>query len=203
MLAGIRTILAYIAILIYRGLFTSILLLFLSCYVSYGSSREKVRITTDKTSYDSGQKVIVKVINQDEQKTFIWIGGCSFTLEQHNGDAWEASPTPWSGCPFCGHEREIPHPLFLVPTETEEFEWNQIVTWCEEGTLKKGPALGRFRFAFRYAEDEPECRSSPYPLGCWMDYRNKKWHSAYSNEFTIMEKDNLQLQIEFIKGEVV
>lgn len=129
----------------------------------------------------------IEINNQGEQKTYTWTGSCSLTLQYHNGNAWEACPTPWSGCPLCGHAREIPHPIFLGPKATEEIEWDLIVTWCDKGTIKTGPASGRFRFGFRYAEDEPGCRYSLDPLKCWQRYQDKKWQNAYSNEFTVSE----------------
>lgn len=155
----------------------------------------EVIITTDKTHYNIGQTVRIMMINKSTQKTYAWFGPCSLTLQLHNGNTWETSPISWSGClsgPDCGIQREIPEPRFLNPETTEEIKWNQIVAWCEGGTIiKEGPAVGRFRFVFRYAEDELGCRSTPDLFMCWLSYRNKKWHSAYSNEFTIREHGDL------------
>lgn len=146
-----------------------------------------IRITTDKPRYSIGQTVRIKINNDSDQKTYVWSGPCSLTLDRYNGNAWETSSTSWSGCPSCGIQRELPDPLFLSPEVTEEIKWNQIVTWCEGSTLKTGQASGRFRFAFQYAEDEPGCQSTPNPLRCWLRHRDKKWQSTYSNEFTVSE----------------
>ncbi len=151
----------------------------------------EVRITTEKPHYYVGQTVRIKINNQSEQKTFVWLGPCSLVLEHYNGNAWKEGPTAWSGCPLCGIQREIPEPLFLSPGATKEIKWDQIVTWCEEGTTKIAPALGRFRFVFRYAEDEPKCHLNSDPFKCWLLYRDKKWQSANSNEFTIKEHGDL------------
>ncbi len=168
-----------------RAVLGSVFLLLLAAAPSQNNSIEKVTITMDKSHYKSGQPVLLTVRNQSEQETYIWIGPCSFTLESHNGDAWEVSPTPWSGCPLCGYQREVPHPLFLGTAATENIEWDQQVTWCEESTLRSGPASGRLRFIFNYAEDAPGCRSAPDPLECWEDHRDKKWERAESDEFRI------------------
>lgn len=155
----------------------------------------KVIITTDKARYNIGETVRIKINNQSGQETYVWSGSCSLTLERHNGNTWETSPISWSGCisgPDCGIEREIPAPQFLSPEATEEIKWNQIAAWCEEGTIiKEEPAMGRFRFVFGYAEDEPECQFTLNPFKCWLSYGNKKWHSVYSNEFTIEEHGDL------------
>jgi len=184
MLIGINTFIGCFAVL---GLLPSIFFLLLSCDPSQNPNIEKVKITTDKLRYDSGHTVRIKINNQSEQTTYIWIGPCSFKLERYNGNAWEVNSNPWSGCPLCGHAREIPHPLFLYPGASKEIEWDQLVTWCEKEVLKTGSASGRFRFVFRYTKDEPGCHLVPDPLECWLNYHDKIWHSAYSNEFNIIE----------------
>ena len=168
-----------------QRLFSSIFLVLVFCNVSWSNNLEKVGISTDKLFYQNDKTTVIKITNNNDQTTFIWIGPCSLILQRYNGGEWVASPTPWSGCPLCGHAREIPHPLFLNPDTEEIIDWDQTVTWCEEGDLKVGPATGRFRFAFRYTEDLPGCRSALDPLKCWLDYRDKKWCDAYSNEFVI------------------
>jgi hypothetical protein len=175
-----------------RGLLACLLLIFVSYDLSHSNDIEKIQITTDKPCYSSGFAVKIEIKNLSEQETYIWTGPCSFILERQDGKSWEISPTPWSGCPLCGHAREIPHPLFLGPATIEEIEWDRNVTWCEEGTTKTGPALGRFRFAFRYTKDRPDCKSASDPLECWLNYRGKNWHSAYSNEFSIIEYSGFQ-----------
>lgn len=144
-----------------------------------------VTITTDKPQYKIGETVRIKINNQSEHETYVWGGLCSFTLESYNTGTWSVNPASWSGCPSCGIMREIPDPLFLGPLEKKEIGWDQIVTWCEKDRIEKGATLGRFRFVFRYAKDEPECRVSTNPFECWLRYSDKKWHSSYSSEFTI------------------
>jgi len=169
-----------------------------------------VQITTDKPRYNIGETVRIKINNQNEQETYVWSGPCSLILERYNGNVWDdsptlwsgnvwktsptlwSSPTSWSGCPpACGASREMPIPRFLSFAATEEIEWNQKVVWCKKNTTKKGTTVGRFRFVFRYAEDEPECQFTLDPLMCWQRYNDPKWHSVYSNEFTIREHGDL------------
>jgi len=89
---------------------------------------------------------------------------------------------------MCGHEREIPEPVFLEPAGTEEIEWDQTLIACEEGTAKTKTAAGRFRFVFRFATDEPGCRMATDPFECWRNYRNKSWQHTFSNEFSIVDQ---------------
>ena len=166
------------------GLLAGVFLLPITYDFSQGNI-EELKVITDESSYNKGQTVKITIQNQSDKNTYIWTGPCSLILEWHNGLEWEASPTSWSGCPLCGHAREIPHPIFLRPGDTEKIEWDQVVTWCENGALKKKTALGRLRFIFRYTEDENKCRFSFNQLQCWLKYRYKKWNSAFSNEFNI------------------
>jgi len=155
-----------------------------------GSKNERepfIKVTTDKSQYNIGQKVKIKINNKSKQETYVWFGPCSLALEWYKNNAWEASPSSWSKCPACVN-REIQQPLFLSPSITEEITWDQMVTRCEKGSTKTRSTLGRFRFTFRYAEDKPECRFGSNPLNCWLRYQNKKWYTTYSNELIIKEQ---------------
>lgn len=149
-----------------------------------GQGVSTATINTDKARYSRGQLVNSTVTNQSDHKIYVWYGPCSLILESYEGTEWRETFASWSGCPSCV-QREHPHPLFLTPSSTEVLVWDQILTWCEEGKSKHGSASGRFRFMFRYAEDEPKCHSAIDPFKCWLLYHDKKWHSAYSNEFII------------------
>lgn len=170
--------------LIGSRLLLTLLLTFIAYNYSQGGSVWPLTISTDKPHYKIGEEVRIKIANQSEQKTYVWSGPCSLILEKYEGSYWEGSSISWSGCPLCA-QREISHPLFLSPFATKEFVWDQIVTWCEEGTTKMAPAMGRFRFVFRYAEDAPQCHSASDPFKCWLLYRDKKWNSLYCDEFVI------------------
>lgn len=143
-----------------------------------------VRLATDKPSYECAEPVKLSLTNESEQATYVWIGPCGLTLERPAGRAWETSPDPYSGCPLCGHQREMPSPLFLAPGATEAIEWDQNLSLCDDGHMQTRHASGRFRFVVRYAEDAEGCRSADDPFDCWVNYRAKRWRSSHSNEFT-------------------
>lgn len=144
-----------------------------------------MRIYLDKHNYIAEDKVTITLNNASKDKSFVWIGPCSLTLEQCIGEHWEKTGCPWSECPFCGHEREIPDPLFLTSLSSEEVVWDGEIACCEDGVIKEKNISGKFRFVLKYAEDVLGCRYNDDPLNCWISFSAKEWLSIYSDEFNI------------------
>lgn len=155
--------------------------------ISWEPKEVVVTVTSGETDE---QTLSITVTNRSTKKTWAWFGSCSLTLQWYKADTWDDSPAPWSGCSSCGVEREIPAPLFLAPGATGNILWDQIVIWCDHGNERPELASGRYRFVFRYVEDKLECRSTLDPLKCWLDYHDKQWRKAYSDEFTIRGDSN-------------
>lgn len=145
----------------------------------------QVTATTDRTHYTRGDKVTIVIENSTAGKTFVWLGFCSLSLENHQDERWESIKTDWPLCHSCGEVREIPPPVFIRPAQHEELEWHQAITWCEGNVAKTEQALGTYRFSLRYAEDTTRCSAAQDKTRCWLDYAGKEWQTIYSNAFTI------------------
>jgi len=92
------------------------LMLTFSC--AFANEKKKVAqndisILSDKSNYPVEDMVKLTMTNNNVDKDFVYIGSCGLTLEKYSNGTWEEVECPWSGCPFCGHQREIPEPIFL------------------------------------------------------------------------------------------
>jgi hypothetical protein len=142
-------------------------------------------ILSDKRNYSVGDKVKLTITNNNIDKDFVWTGNCGLTLEKYTDGTWEENECPWSGCPLCGIEREIPMPLFLTHERPTKISWDQKIACCVDGKIDIHLTSGRFRFSLGYAEDAMSCKSSDNQFLCWYEFEDKRWIKAYSNEFSV------------------
>lgn len=142
-------------------------------------------IISDKKKYSISEKVKLSIVNKNKEKNFVFIGPCGLTLEQYVNGIWNKTNCPWSGCFFCNHQKEIPVPLFIVFDSSYEMYWDLYTSCCKNNEIHKKKVFGKFRFVLDFAEDKILCKSDKNPLSCWINFKNKKWEKAYSNEFDV------------------
>jgi len=175
----------------YKVILIFIIFSFITFCLSPKSHAEDLKIITDKAIYNNEDKIVtIEITNFSPDKTYIWLGSCSLTLEVYKDNKWITSPASWSRCPMCGIEREMPDPIFLSCNDTRKIVWDKKVAWCDDGTMQKGYIDGKFRFVFQYEEDDKQCQFSADPLECWQGYRHKNFYYAYSNHFIIKEPNS-------------
>lgn len=147
-----------------------------------------LELITDKNSYKDNEKVRLIIDNKNKENAYVWLGHSGFILEKYDGNTWRNTQYPWSDTASCGGVmREIPAPIFSNPLSSTEIGWDCKIYWCNYGNLNSKSASGLFRFLFRYAKDQQNCRLASNQTECWLEFTDKRWLEVYSNEFSIAD----------------
>lgn len=139
-----------------------------------------VSMFTDKTEYEQGEGVVLKIKNNTGYERFIVFPA----IERFENNGWLPIKFIWSGCGVAGGLQYLP----LEGNKEFSYSWDQKEKWCTENpasveTYSKDAIPGKYRIKSETvqrtkSENEDPVNLSGKPTGKYI----------YSNEFVIKEK---------------